>query len=191
MLEQVGVALAGAGREIDHGVAQVCLMAEHRRCEASTSLATAKTRIDDGVAARLREAGAGLEHAVESLGVRSRSLVENWRTKADAVVREVASKSEARIASAACDVEDALGAVEVGVGTVIATARMHLDFNIRQVVGLGPEATLRRGYAIARDAAGHPLGSKVEAVKQASLTIQFRDGSIDVENPRLRGEEGI
>ena len=76
------VTLAGAGRDINHTVSQVCLMAEHRRCEASTSLETAKTKLGDGVSVRLHQAETGLEHAVESLGVRSRSLVENWRTKA-------------------------------------------------------------------------------------------------------------
>ena len=105
--EQVGVTLAAAGKEINHTASQVCLEAEHRRCEASTSLETAKTRLGDGVAARLHEAGTGLEHAFESLEVRSRSLVENWRTKADAVMREVASKAEGKLTSAACDVEGA------------------------------------------------------------------------------------
>jgi exodeoxyribonuclease VII large subunit len=103
---------------------------------------------------------------------------------------EVASKAEAKITSATHDVDDARDAVELGVGTVMSNARMQMDFNIRQVVGLGPEATLRRGYAIVRDPEGRPLGSKVEAEKQATLMIQFRDGSLGVENVELRGEDG-
>ena len=67
---------------------------------------------------------------------------------------------------------------------------MHLDFDIRQVVGLGPEATLRRGYAIARDPEGRPLGSKVEAEKRATLSIQFRDGSLEVENRERQMGDG-
>jgi exodeoxyribonuclease VII large subunit len=188
--EQVGVALTSAGREVDHRHFQVRQMAEHRRCEAETMLATARTRLDDGVATRLREAERGLEHAVESLDVRSRSLVENWRTRAESAMSEVASKAEAKITSATRDVEDARGAVEAGVGTMMSNARTHLDFNIRQVVGFGPEATLRRGYAIARDGEGRPLATKIEAEKHATLSIQFRDGSLAVENRGPRGEDG-
>ena len=185
--DQVASSLAGAGRDIDQGLSQVRLMAEHRRCEAFTSLATAKARLAEGVASRLREVDAELDHAVESLALRSRSTVENQRIRADATIEEIASRADARLAAAVCDVEDARNRVEAGIETMIATARMHLDFNIRQVVGMGPDATLRRGYAIARDAAGHPLGSKEEAAKQERLTIQFRDGSLEVENLEKHG----
>jgi exodeoxyribonuclease VII large subunit len=73
--EQVGVTLAGAGREVEHGFSQVRQMAEHRRSEAESMMATARTRLDDGLATKLREAESGLERAVESLDLRSRSLV--------------------------------------------------------------------------------------------------------------------
>ena len=55
------------------------------------------------------------------------------------------------------------------------------------VVGLGPQATLRRGFAIARDAENRPITSREAAVQSRAFTVQFHDGTVPVAN---RGSEG-
>lgn len=45
---------------------------------------------------------------------------------------------------------------------------------------LHPEKPLERGYAIIRSAAGKALTSRAEAVGEALLTVQFRDGALTV-----------
>ncbi|MEL7187914.1 MAG: exodeoxyribonuclease VII large subunit [Pseudomonadota bacterium] len=45
---------------------------------------------------------------------------------------------------------------------------------------LHPEKPLERGYAIVRDKAGAALTSQAAAAREAALTLQFRDGSLDV-----------
>jgi len=57
-------------------------------------------------------------------------------------------------------------------------------------VSLGPDATLKRGYAIARDADGRPVGSAADARRQTTLTIQFRDGDVPVKNLTYEKGEG-
>ncbi len=46
---------------------------------------------------------------------------------------------------------------------------------------LHPEKPLERGYAIVRDSAGTAMTSKSVAALEAALTLQFRDGSLDVQ----------
>jgi hypothetical protein len=50
-----------------------------------------------------------------------------------------------------------------------------------QVVGFGPEATLRQGFTIVRDPAGRPLTSRAAAAGHRELEIQFHDGPLAVE----------
>lgn len=78
---------------------------------------------------------------------------QNWWPRADGVIREVASRVEARLASAACGLKFDRDIIKPDV----ATARMHLDFEIRQVAGLRPVATLSRRYAITHDPVNRPI----------------------------------
>jgi exonuclease VII large subunit len=64
-----------------------------------------------------------------------------------------------------------------------------MDHCIERIVSLGPEATLKRGYAIARDSDGRPVGSAAEARRHSALMIQFRDGDLRVENPTHAKDE--
>jgi exodeoxyribonuclease VII large subunit len=68
-------------------------------------------------------------------------------------------------------------------------ARTQVEHRVQTIVGLGPEATLRRGYAIARDPENRPVGSKGEAVRHQELQLQFRDGEIAVENRDYQGRQ--
>ena len=44
-----------------------------------------------------------------------------------------------------------------GQASLVEAARREIEAGTRIVVGLGPQATLRRGYALARDPEGRPL----------------------------------
>ena len=52
----------------------------------------------------------------------------------------------------------------------------------RIIVGMGPQSTLQRGFAIARDDEDKPLTSREAAMKHASFQVQFRDGRVAVKN---------
>jgi exodeoxyribonuclease VII large subunit len=65
----------------------------------------------------------------------------------------------------------------------IAAERASVDAVMREAVGLGPAATIARGYAVV-SARGIPVTSAAEAMKHLSLEARFLDGSV-----RLRPEE--
>ena len=62
----------------------------------------------------------------------------------------------------------------------LAQSRDRLAALSRLASQLHPEKPLERGYAIVRDAAGKALTNRVQAAQEATLSLQFRDGSLDV-----------
>jgi exodeoxyribonuclease VII large subunit len=66
----------------------------------------------------------------------------------------------------------------------------RIEFLVQRIDGLGPEATLRRGYAVVRDPGGRALGTKREAESRPVLQFEFQDGRLQVENPAAK-EPGL
>lgn len=62
----------------------------------------------------------------------------------------------------------------------IQTGQARLDALARLASQLHPEKPLERGYAIIRDAAGGAITTYAAATKEPALTLQFRDGMLDV-----------
>ena len=63
---------------------------------------------------------------------------------------------------------------------VIERQRTRLDGLERLRETLGYKATLKRGYAVVRDGAGHVLSDKKKAEAAAGLAIEFNDGTLSL-----------
>jgi len=50
----------------------------------------------------------------------------------------------------------------------------------REILGLGPNATLNRGFTIARSSEGKPVISAKQAIQLPELNLEFRDGILKV-----------
>jgi len=50
----------------------------------------------------------------------------------------------------------------------------------REILGLGPQSVLKRGFAVVRNANGKPVSTVSEAKKMDALTVEFKDGSVTV-----------
>jgi exodeoxyribonuclease VII large subunit len=55
------------------------------------------------------------------------------------------------------------------------------------VVGLGPQSTLQRGFAIVRHDDDKPLTSRAAALSHATFQVEFRDGRLAVKNIGITG----
>ena len=51
---------------------------------------------------------------------------------------------------------------------------------LREILGQGPEKTLRRGFVLVRDDAHRPVTSRAAACQQMRLTLEFHDGRLPV-----------
>ena len=72
--------------------------------------------------------------------------------------------------------------VESGTVSVTDAARKDIENFARIIVGMGPQSTLQRGFAIARDNDDKPLTSREAAMNHDSFQVQFRDGRVAVKN---------
>jgi hypothetical protein len=83
-------------------------------------------------------------------------------------------------ALARSDLQGNVGSLLKSAEAAQRAARTHVEHCVQTIVGLGPDATLRRGYAIARDGENRPVGSKAEAVRHRMLqcnSVTGRSGS--------------
>lgn len=61
---------------------------------------------------------------------------------------------------------------------IIHSAREQSDAFMREIVGQGPEKTLKRGFAVLRDAdTGQPITSAIDLKPESLISIQMHDGS--------------
>jgi hypothetical protein len=87
---------------------------------------TAIVRVKDGIQANLREAEAGLDHGLDALRDRSRTTVVTWSARAKSVLRDIAAKCGATVASASRDVEMAGERILADAELVVTTAESEL-----------------------------------------------------------------
>lgn len=62
----------------------------------------------------------------------------------------------------------------------IDRATYEIEVLGREILGIGPQATLRRGFAIVRTQDGSPIVSSTQAKQEQLLNIEFRDGNVTV-----------
>ena len=68
-----------------------------------------------------------------------------------------------------------------GAARLIDRQRADVDAVMRQALGLTPERTLARGYALVRDAGGVPVTRAAQVQSEQSLSLEFVDGVVDVQ----------
>ena len=92
------------------------------------------------------------------------------------------------VTKAVDDLDKSLALVESGTISVTDEARKDIENFARIIVGMGPQSTLQRGFAIVRDDEDKPLTSREAAMNHASFQVQFRDGRVAVKNLDVREE---
>lgn len=161
--------------------------------------------------ARLREWQAMAARHQAALSHRAQLFLQSSASEVERMNREVIDRANARLVG----VESGLGALRdraalgasrrIALGdagasalfrasldatyAVLRMARTALESYARQVVGLGPGATLQRGFAVVRDPGGRPVTSREAARAAKSLSLEFRDGTLDVDVREERGGE--
>ena len=68
------------------------------------------------------------------------------------------------------------------------SARARAASEMGTILGLSPQRTLDRGFALIRDAGGKPVTRRTLAEKEKELTVAFSDGAISVKTIPKEGE---
>jgi exodeoxyribonuclease VII large subunit len=164
--EQVARILEGAGREVARWDREIRATASHHVRAAEHALGFAVDRMTGAAKDAICDGQLALQ--------RSR----------DALVHRTAL----RLGVMDAEVERHSQAVAHRARAMHKDARAQVESLARAVIGMGPQSTLRRGYAVVRDAEGGAIGSKADAMRHEGLSIQFRDGTLAVSNREYQGE---
>jgi exodeoxyribonuclease VII large subunit len=168
---------------------QTAITAQFR--EAAIALETQQDRVIDGAAKAVNDAILGVTRLLESMTQKTQIQLETERSEVERLVHTVTLKAQNRLDTAGRDLDqiktqvgrdtgrmvteavDDLGKsrsqLEVGAVSITGDSRNDIENFAGIVVGLGPQSTLQRGFAIARDDDDMPLTSRVAAMDHASF----------------------
>ena len=180
--------------------------------EATIALETQQGRVIDGAEKALCDAELGVARLLESITQKTQIQLESERSEIERLVHTITLKAQTRLDAAVLDLDQiktqvgrdagrmvtkavddldrSLSLLENGAISITDDARQDIENFARIIVGMGPQSTLQRGFAIARDDEDKPLTSREAAMSHASFQVQFRDGRVSVKNTdRLGGDE--
>jgi exodeoxyribonuclease VII large subunit len=177
--------------------------------QASQTLENERRRVLDQADKTLCDAELGIAHLTDAISQRAQLQVSSELSAIDRLAHTVVVRTQGGLEAAVRDLAhlhdqfvnytnrmvteagDDLGtardAISTGTSVVIEDARKDIESFARMVVGLGPQSTLQRGFAIARDDENNPLTSREAAMQHASFRVEFRDGAVAVDNRDFEG----
>jgi exodeoxyribonuclease VII large subunit len=172
--------------------------------EATIALESQQGRLIDGAETAMGDAEIGVIRLLESISQKAQLQLESERSEIERLAHTVALKAQGRIDAAAPDLDqiktqvgrdfdrmvtkaledlvECVSLVESGTISVTDEARKDIEHFARIIIGMGPQSTLQRGFAIVRDDEDKPLTSREAAMKSASFQVEFRDGKVAVKN---------
>ena len=180
--------------------------------EATIALETQQDRVIDGAEKAMCDAKLGVTRLLESITQKTQIQLGNERSEIERLAHTVTLKAQTRldaagrdldqiktqvgrdtgrmVTKAVDDLDKSLSLLESGAISITDDARKDIENFARIIVGMGPQSTLQRGFAIARDNDDKPLTSREAAMNHASFQVQFRDGRVAVKNTdRSGGDE--
>jgi exodeoxyribonuclease VII large subunit len=185
-LELQHAALAGA---IDR-LAQTVL---HR---AHTDLGTVREDLErrfqsivHGAESQAGTMAAAAQTQLQAVALQAQATLEAAGRDLDHHQQTLARSGAHQLALAGGTLESTLERIEAGVASIRRDAAGQIEAYARTIIGMGPESTLERGYAIARTPEGEAVSSRQDALRHREMTIQFRDGRLAVANREYQGED--
>ncbi|WP_165248137.1 exodeoxyribonuclease VII large subunit [Paludisphaera soli] len=120
-------------------------LADRAACEAGSRL---KGEID-AVVHRAQMRIADQEKTANILALKAESAIDAARCDLEHNLTELRRESSRSAEKAADHLSAGLAEIEAGAASMVEAARTNVDGQLRLVMGLGPNPTLRRGFAIA------------------------------------------
>jgi exodeoxyribonuclease VII large subunit len=184
----------GALRQIDRARTTTRDLHDGVHHAARRAVAEARGGVDDRIGAIRQQARAQLETArrqtplwMAEVASEARQSLRSARQLAAGVVTTVLDRTRMDIERERDKVHEAMRAVAHESNAAVADARQRSESLMREIVGQGPEKTLRRGFAVVRDAEGRALMSAKALRDARQASVEFQDGSVPTE---VRGKPG-
>ena len=136
------------------------------------------------ILAEMRHALTTSEHALESTFSSIRENSQDGLQQSLLIIERlmdtVKSAAESQIISQETDIETLRQRSLEFADLRLSEASHEIEALAREILGVGPDATLKRGFAMVRNPKGKPLTSRREAIKEQRLALEFHDGVLGV-----------
>jgi exodeoxyribonuclease VII large subunit len=164
------------------------LVAERDVERTEVQVAEVWRSVEQGTGLVVERRAATIDRAAQAVALNSTRHLELLLSLLDQDRERVARAVGHRVTLASCQLGDAVAQLARAAEAVRRDAGTRIESFVQRIVGLGPEATLRRGYAIVRDRDGRPLGTRRRAEVEPVLQLEFQGGRMRVENKSVATE---
>jgi exodeoxyribonuclease VII large subunit len=123
-----------------------------------------------------------IERLAQTVALKAQGRLNAAALDLDQIKMQVGKDGSRTVSKAVEDLNDCHSLVESGTISVTDEARKDVEHFVRIIIGMGPQSTLQRGFAIVRDDEDKPLTSREAAITLASFQVEFRDGKLGVKN---------
>lgn len=183
-------AVRQAAGDRDEYIASIKTSARYQLREADRALVAERTRLASVADQAVAEAASGLKGTIDGIAHRAQRRIDDRAAAVDRAADTLAFKADAALDTIRSEVDRAWTDVRQGGVECVDDAREKVVAHMRLIAGLGPDSTLRRGFAIAKGVDGRPITSRADAVRNDDFTVQFRDGTVRVANKDFEGAGG-
>jgi exodeoxyribonuclease VII large subunit len=199
-LREEMAAIDTQAERIKTGVKSVVRQAENDRREFMATIRTttdyqireANLSLDAGYAGlvsaanqAIRQGNIDLKQSMEGIAHRTQLQLGEREAAIEKAADSIALQAKARIEAASRDLDHMQSQIVAGTASICQDARGQVEAFARLVVGLGPQATLQRGFSIAKDGDDRPITSREAAMRSEEFAVQFHDGGVRVANKDL------
>ena len=185
--DQTGVAARSLLREaaitLDHDRARIGTSTSFLMSTANTEADRLRTAVADRTRVQVEARSSDLARAAEATAHQAQAALFAAARDLGHHRDGVAASAVRAVATAQAELICAREAAEAAARTRVEDAQTQAAGLARVVVGLGPESTLRRGFALVRGPDDQPVTAREQATRQPGLTIQFHDGAVAVGPP--------
>ena len=151
------------------------------------------TRIMESIAHRsvrqLDSQAAEIDRLSSTLALQAQAGMNAAERDLDHLRTQVGREAGRWLSDSTGEVQSVLDSIQAATSSLLKNTARRMEELARMVVGLGPQATLGRGFALARDLEGNPITSRESAKQYQEFSLQFHDGNLPVTNKDY-GEEG-
>lgn len=176
-----------AALSLDAERGRLASLADQAACEAGSRLKGEIDAVMHRAQMRVGEQAAIVERTAGILALKAESAMDAARCDLEHNLAELRRESGLLVEKAADDISTVLAEIEAGAASMAETIRTTVEGQMRLVLGLGPNSTLRRGFAIARKTDGRPITSRADAAQAAGFSVHFYDRAVRVSNDESQG----
>jgi exodeoxyribonuclease VII large subunit len=174
--------LREASQSLDAGYARLISMSDATICEADLKIKQSMETIAHRSQLDLGLQQAAVEKAASAIALQATAKIESAVFQLDNQQAQVVREARRWVSTLSSDLGKSIISIAAQAVSVAETAKNGIETYARIVVGLGPRATLKRGFSIVRDTEDRPITSREAAMKSPEFTVQFHDGNVPVAN---------